>query len=229
VIPDQKEVWDRKHLAGEHEHFRESPSSFALVAESIFGPSSKILELGCGVGRDAVYFAEKGHDVVATDLSEVVIIQNRKVFDDSGVRFQVLDMRQPMPFDPESFDVVYANLSLHYYTDQDTRKIVQEVTRVLKPNGVLAFACKSTNDFHYGNGKEIERDVFVGKSGHVRHLFSIEYTQALLQDQFQIELIDEVTEEYSAQKSAMVRCIARKMTKKTSKSWPATGANGAKL
>lgn len=188
VIPDQKAVWDKKHGAGEHEDFKARPSTLAELIEPQLGRGSKVLELGCGVGRDAAFFAKNGHDVTATDLSDVVIERNKRMLGDLGIRFQALDMQARLPFEDSGFDLVFANLSLHYYTDEDTRKIIKDITRVLRPDGMLAFVCKSVNDFHYGNGEEVEKNVFVGKSGHVRHLFSVDYARELIQSAFEIEL-----------------------------------------
>lgn len=209
-IPDQRSVWDGKHAAGNHEPIRYLSSSLAKLAEPKFPRHSKILELGCGVGRDAVMFEKKGHSVTATDISKVVVMQNEAKFADSSVEFVVLDMQKPLPYSSETFDVVFANLSLHYYTDRKTREILKEITRVLKNGGLLVFACKSVDDFHYGSGKEIEKDVFVSASGHVRHLFSIPYAKQLLEGNFDTELLEPAEGEYVGEKGHFVYCIARK-------------------
>lgn len=208
-IPDQRPVWERKHSAGEHEALRHSPSPLAGLAEPLFPRHSRILELGCGVGRDAIFFASKGHTVIATDGSPTVIQQDKAHFPNRGIEFEVLDMQEPLPFLASSFDVIYANLSLHYYTHEKTREIVEEIAKKLKPRGVLAFACKSVDDFHHGNGEEVEKDVFVSPKGHVRHLFSIDYTKDLLAGLFTIEHLDTVEEEYNGEKSNILRCVAK--------------------
>ncbi len=213
-IPDQKSIWDTKHQEGEHESFRSEPSSLALLAEPKLSANSEVLDLGCGVGRDAVFFARQDHHVTATDFSEVVIQRDKHEFPDSGVEFKVLDLSEPLPFTANKFDAVHANLSIHYFDHATTKKIVQEVARVLKPAGIFSFACKSTRDFHYGNGEEVEKDVFVSAKGHVRHLFSLEYTKQLLEGLFEADNLTEVEEEYSGQKSVMIQCIARTTNKK---------------
>lgn len=215
MIPDQKPVWDRKHSTGEHEDLRHTPSPLAKLVEPKFPRRAYILDLGCGVGRDAVFFAKKGHKVIATDVSEIAIEQDKQHFLDSGVEFGVLDMREPLPYPAESFDVVYANLSLHYYSHKVTREIVERIAKVLKKNGILVFACKSVDDFHHGNGTEVEKDIFVSPKGHVRHLFSVPYTKQLLQGLYDIDFLDVVEEEYNGEKSNLVRCV----TKKPGQSW----------
>jgi ubiquinone/menaquinone biosynthesis C-methylase UbiE len=209
MIPSQKPVWDKKHSQGAHEGLRHSPSPFSEIAELYFPEKSKILELGCGVGRDAIFFEKKGHKVLATDVSEIAIKQNKEHFESSTVEWSVLDMNDPLQYEDESFDVVYINLSLHYYSDTKTKEIVQESARVLKPNGIFAYSCKSYDDAH-NKGEEVEKNIFVSPTGVTIHLFSIDYAKSLLLPNFTEAYIDEIGEEYNGRFSKIVRCIARK-------------------
>lgn len=208
-IPDQIAMWNTKHGLGDHEGLRHTPSPLSLTAEPKFPRQSRILELGCGVGRDAVFFADKGHNVLATDSSEVVIKQDREHFPHSGVQFEVLDMQQPLPYLPASFDVVYANLALHYYPEEKTQGIIKNISKILKNDGVLAFACKSKDDIRTKDAQQVENNVFVAPNGHALHLFSISYTRQLLEGIFGITYIDEIAEEYNGRTSDIVRCIAK--------------------
>ena len=172
---------------------------------------SKILDLGCGVGRDSAYFAKSGHKVVATDLSEEVIEQNKKYFSGLEIDFRVSDLSGNYPFEENSFDLVYAYLSLHYFNDETTKKIIKEIHRVTKPEGYLVFSCKTVFDPHYGKGKEIEKDMFLPSDGHVRHFFSEEYANEILNSKFQIISLKIVEEVYDSEKSSILQCIARKV------------------
>ncbi len=209
MIPDQTIVWNKKHGEGDHEMLRGSPSPLAEIAEPYFQRQSNILELGCGVGRDAVYFASKGHNVLATDSSDVVIGQNKQRSAVDGVEFALLDIQKEFPYEPESFDVVYANLALHYYSAEKTRETVASITQVLKTGGVLAFACKSKDEARTNGAKEVEDNVFVAPNGRALHLFSVEYARQLVADSFEVLHLDEVDEEYGGRESSIVRCIAR--------------------
>lgn len=210
MIPDQVKMWDKKHGEGDHAKLRGQPSPLAELAEPYFSPNSHVLELGCGVGRDAVYFAGKGHTVTATDGSGVVIRQNRQQLADPAVNFSVLDIRQKLPYKDAGLAVVYANLSLHYYLDAETRRIIAEITRVLAPGGVLAFACKSRDDFRSEGAETIEENVVVGTTGHAMHFFSEDYAKNLLKGDFEILYLDDIDEEYNGRVSGIVRCIAKK-------------------
>lgn len=208
-IPDQTALWNAKHSKGEHAAHRTEPAPFALFTEPFFPPGARILEIGCGVGSDADFFANKGYDVLATDVSSVVLGQNKEYYTDSKAIFEQLDVSLPLPFDDGAFQVAYSHLALHYYSDADTRAIFSELTRILEPGGVLAFACKSTHDSKYGSGDVVEEDMFVAK-GHLRHFFTVDYARSLLGNEYDILHLDEITERYSKDVSALVRCVARK-------------------
>src|SRR5690606_4183560 len=103
MIPDQKAVWDRKHGADEHAGFRDTPNPFVVLVNSRLSSPSRILELGCGVGSSASYLAKNGHKVTATDISDVVIEQDKRHFADLDIDFSVLNMQKPFPSADASF------------------------------------------------------------------------------------------------------------------------------
>lgn len=166
-----KEQWLHKHSAQQ--------TAFAEEVQSKIPHDASILELGCGEGNDSFFFAEQGHTVIATDFSDVVIEQNRRRWSNPRLTFATQDISQPLRFDDASFDVVYARLSLHYFTDEITQNVFREIARVLKPGGMICFMCKSTSDHIYGEGEQIEDDMYELK-GHVRHFFSPQYAAKLL-------------------------------------------------
>jgi SAM-dependent methyltransferase len=209
MIPDQTEKWDKKHSRGDNENLRDVSNPFAELVEPMLPENSYILELGCGVGSDSLYFGSKGHTVLATDSSETVINQNNSLYDYHNVQYRVLNVQQPLPYDSE-FDVVYSHLSLHYFSHEKTREIVENVAQVLKEGGIFAFVCKSKDEVRTKGAKEVEKDVFVGPKGSL-HLFSILYTRQLLDGLFAITHLDEIDEEYNGRVSSIVRCIARKV------------------
>lgn len=211
MISDQKNMWNKIHASGEHESFRDSPSAFAEALCKNLKKNAKILDLGCGVGRDAYFFDRSNHIVTATDFSEAVIEQNRSYFSGSRIDFKVLDMHEQLPFSSEFFDLVYAYLSIHYFDDETTRNIIKDIHRVLKPRGIFAFSCKTVEDQKYGKGTEIEKNIFVAKDGHIRHFFTPEYAKDILEGLFEVERLEIIKENYSSQDSSVLLCIAKKL------------------
>ena len=117
------------------------------------------------------------------------------------------DLSKKLPFPNGSFDAVYAHLSIHYFDDATTHRIIAEIGRVLKPGGLLCVKCKSVDDPLYGNGEEVGPDMF--RTEHVRHFFRKEYMQSLLDD-FKILSVRRVSYAYDKHRSAFIEAIARK-------------------
>ena len=66
-----KKYWDGYYT--DH-HAESEPTSFAKsIINTLQKKTCKLLEIGCGNGRDSFYFSGKGHDVSAFDQSEVII------------------------------------------------------------------------------------------------------------------------------------------------------------
>ncbi len=208
---DQRTLWNALHRDGFLAAYSQTPTEFAREAASFFPDHAKIIELGCGFGADAAFFAQQGCSVIATDFSDVVVARNRREHNNvPGLDFQVVDMSDgSLPFQADGFDGVYARLSLHYYLDQITRLLFQDIHRVLKRGGRLAFMCKSTNDPLYGKGQQLEKNMFENK-GHVRHFFDESYAKTLL-DGYYTERLEKREESLYGNPSAYIKIIAQKM------------------
>lgn len=209
---DQRTLWNAFHSEAKLAVYSQAPTEFAHEVVRLLPDHANVLELGCGFGTDAAFFAQRGHSVLATDLSEIAIARNKREHTTIlSPNFQVLDMRDgTLPFAADEFDAVYARLSLHYYPDHITRSLFQEIHRVLKRGGRLAFLCKSTSDPLYGKGQQLEAGMFDYK-GHVRHFFNHGYTKSLLDGGDCVEKLEERKEDLYGQPSAYIKVIAQKV------------------
>jgi ubiquinone/menaquinone biosynthesis C-methylase UbiE len=96
----------------------------------------KILELGSGAGEGAVYMAKQGAQVTASDISSGMLNLVRRVADHHGVEVATVQCSaEKIPFEDESFDIVYAANVLHHV---DLDATLAEAKRVLKPGGIFA-------------------------------------------------------------------------------------------
>lgn len=122
------------------------PSPFAETVAAKLGARQKLIEVGCGNGRDASYFAAVGHDVTAVDFSEAAIEFCRTRHKGSGVVFESGTLPDLAPRLPTDFDVVYSRFVLHAMTLNEEIATLDAAARVLKPGGMLHVECRSISD-----------------------------------------------------------------------------------
>lgn len=124
---------------------------------------TEIIDLGCGVtGNNTLYLLEKGKKVLSCDFAEEALNAVKNI---EGAKTLLFDMLDDFPFEDNSTDLVIADLSLHYFREKDTIKIINEIKRILKPNGHLFFRLNSTNSTEYknlieNNEKQIEPNLY---------------------------------------------------------------------
>lgn len=134
---------------------------------------TEVLDLGCGVGNDTLYLTERGFKVIACDYSDVALKHLKEQL--KSVETKRIDISNPLPFKDTTFDLVIADLSLHYFDEKTTIEIMKEIKRILKPNGHLLARVNSIADknFGAGNGQKIE-DNYYFVEGYNKRFFSIE-------------------------------------------------------
>jgi SAM-dependent methyltransferase len=175
-MKEEKIPWDELHQNYKEKDWIDRPNVFAQEVLKYFPDKARVLGLGDGQGQDARFFAEHGHDVVSTDISDLALEESKAKLSpdlEGKVSLMKLDLEDEFPFEQNEFDVVYAHLSLHYFDEETTKMIIQEIYRVLKGGGVLALLCNSTSDPEYGTGEKIESDYFL-IDGKKKRYFSAE-------------------------------------------------------
>jgi len=126
-----------------------TPSSFALFCMG-FIEGGSLIDIGCGNGRDSIYFAEKGLDVTAVDIADYY----RNLIEFSGVRFIKQDLSK---FKPEEwFDYAYCRFLFHA-VPEDIEDHLLAVMPVRKMLFIEARSDKDTIDGHYRRPLNMER------------------------------------------------------------------------
>lgn len=95
------------------------------------GATLKILDIGCGTGLNAKKLAEKGHEIIGIDISNIAIQQ----FCQNGFTGFQCDIAQYIPFKNNTFDLIYASEVIEHLID--TELFIDEIYRILKPSGKL--------------------------------------------------------------------------------------------
>lgn len=117
---------------------------------------SSLLEIGSGTGATIVQLANQGiTTLVATDISSSQLKQSEKRFMHCGVqdqiKLQLISNGKSLPFENNSFDVVFAESVFGILNEMEFIFLVKEVRRVLKPSGVFF-----TNDSIWKKGTSLE-------------------------------------------------------------------------
>lgn len=107
-------------------------SKFASVL-----PGKKVLDAGCGAGRDVAYLSEDGLDVIGIDISEGILEEAKKRY--PKLKFKPMDFYN-MKFKDKSFDGIWCMAGLIHTDRNDIPKVLKEFSRVLNENGILYIA-----------------------------------------------------------------------------------------
>lgn len=121
-----------------------------------------VLDIGCGVGRHSLYLAEHGFEVTGLDLSTSGLDVARQAASGAGV---VIDYRTgdftDLPVSNGSVDLALVWNVIYHGDESVVRKAISEITRVLRPGGLLLGTMISKRNSLYGDGKEIRPNTFV--------------------------------------------------------------------
>jgi SAM-dependent methyltransferase len=115
---------------------------FDQLLKGRFNPRMRVLDAGCGGGRNLIYFLRCGYDVCGVDLSAEAVAHVRALA--SGLAPQLpadnfrVEAVEGMSFNAAVFDVVISSAVLHFARDEEHwQGMLGEMWRVLKPGGVL--------------------------------------------------------------------------------------------
>ena len=105
-----------------------------------FSISSKLLEIGCGSGRDASALHKSGYEIFITDASDSMLseaIKNHPEFKEKSLNLKLPD---PIQFQDESFGGIYAIAVLMHLNEAEINQSFNEFNRVLRSKGRLFFS-----------------------------------------------------------------------------------------
>ena len=162
------------------------PSLAAIKALNLFKEQNitRIIELGAGLGRDAIFFAQNSIYVEALDYSssavEVINQKTKKNNLSNYISTKIFDIREKLPFEDNSVEACFSHmLYCMALTNSDLEKLNNEICRVLKPNGINVYTVRHTKDNDYKNGIYRGEDLYEN-DGFVVHFFSEDKVKSLL-------------------------------------------------
>ena len=143
------EWYEEKKNVDEMQNWNPALKEWERSVIRYFSPSAGILDIGCGLGREAFALSDLGYDVVGIDISKEVISQVKQLSAEKGyhISFQKYD-GEHLDFSAESFDVVliWAQTFGLLYGNEFKKRYLSECRRVLKKGGLCSF---SAHDYHF--------------------------------------------------------------------------------
>ena len=171
-------------------YFGDGPTKLAKLAESLLKQNKvqRILEVGCGQGRDATYFSQLGFDVHAFDISLNAInsiLQKKEKMNLEKLNVFVHNVTEPLIFAENYFDLVYSNLALQFFDMETLTKILNNISNVMQKNSLFLLSTKKEGDKYYKTGNKINEYAYETK-GIIRYFHPIEDLKSTFLKNFKI-------------------------------------------
>lgn len=198
--------WQKAHEKYATKDWIVKPTIFATQVINYFPKSSYILELGCGQGQDSIYFAQRGHKVLACDLSDFAL---GKAPRNSNIEYRHLDLLEKLPFQNNTFDVVYSHLALHYFDDTRTQELFDEIYSVLKMGGVFCALTNTIDDPEVNTLTKIADEYYITQEGLKKRFFSVK-SMGKYTTNFEKILLDNHGETHKDEIKTLIRFVGRK-------------------
>ena len=161
--------WLQKYLRTPHEYiWGREPSSFAREAAEFLPRGARVLELGCGEGRDSVFFGSLGFEVIGVDSAAPGIQKAERLARERGVavRWVTADMAEVDL--PGPFDLVYSCGAVHYVPRPDRDRLLRATKARTRPRGLHAHIVFTDREIYVELGEVI--DYF--RPGELLHLYA---------------------------------------------------------
>lgn len=139
----QEKVWDKEYERGLFITRGDEPQTDTkdfikfLKTQDIEVEKTHVLDLGSGMGRNSIYFAELGSIVTGIEISSVALKEAEKRTREKGLTISYLhkSIGDKLSFEDDSFDIVLDVTSSNSLTQYEREIYLKEVYRVLKPDG----------------------------------------------------------------------------------------------
>ena len=128
-----------KWYEGDEYYWGLEPGDFLEELIELCPPAAgkKVLDIGCGEGKDAVYMAQKGYDVTAFDLTENGIRKTLALAKERGVGIKAYVDDINSFETTEEFDIIYSTGTVQYLFDENKDGFFEKIAKITKPDGIV--------------------------------------------------------------------------------------------
>jgi SAM-dependent methyltransferase len=156
------------------------------ILKGRFTPEMRLLDVGCGEGRNLVYFIRQGYDVWGIDQDTAALrmlrMYGRSLHPDFDPEKFMEDDAADISLPPKSFDGIISSAVLHFAQDHaHFRKMFAELNRLLRPGGLLFIRTAMLSGTENDARPLGESGRYLLPDGSERYLLSIEMLKDLCQ------------------------------------------------
>ena len=143
-------------------------SSFARFAIKKIDKNSKIIDIGCGNGRDSFFFSKNNLNVTAIDISKNAI-KNNSLKSNKNLKFLKFDIGKNTM--SKKFDVIYCRFFVHAISEKNENKLITLIKKIKKKNTLAFFEFRNHKDRMFQKKKiKKHNDVIEFEKGHFRRI-----------------------------------------------------------
>jgi tellurite methyltransferase len=172
-----KVIWERQYDQIEDNLWGLRPIQ-TLVDYTALVKEGKVLDLGIGEGRNALYFAKKGFVVVGNDISETAIKRALTAAKEIGVtiKAEVKDLTS-FQIEENTYSLIILANVLNFFNDEEIKEIIKRAKKGLIPGGLIYINVFDVNDPSYDKNvrsaqKKDEYTFYRPKSDTYIHFFT---------------------------------------------------------
>lgn len=176
--------WENFYQSG---RLATTPSPFAqYIAGTLSRDGSRLIDLGCGNGRDSVYFSALGLQVDGVDLCQAEVQSLNQANSNPDLNFFTHDFTE-LP-DAAPYDHIYTRFTLHSITKESETRLLQWMKRNLKQGGKVYIEARGKRNELFGKGEAVpgEDDAFIYEGHFRRFIDCAALTEQLREDGFRI-------------------------------------------
>ncbi len=168
VPGDEKKSIYQTAYADEDYYWGLQPNELCYEIIRLFPPSRfrKVLDVGCGEGKDALFFARNGYDVSAYDISQAGIDKVHRLAERFHVRINAFRADMMDYQLSHKYDIIYSSRALHHLKPSIRGEILRHFKEHTENGGVNAFNVYVKKPF-IEPSPESDRFAFLWKSGEI--------------------------------------------------------------
>tara|TARA_B100000029_G_scaffold180213_1_gene177895 strand:+ start:159 stop:797 length:639 start_codon:yes stop_codon:yes gene_type:complete len=127
-----------------------------------------LIDIGCGNGRDSVFFSKKNFKVLGIDIAKNAV-KNELIYKKKNLTFKKFDIEKNTM--SKKFDYIYSRFFLHAINDNTENKLIYLIRRLKKKNSYIFFEFRNHKDNIFRNKKIIKHNqILQFENGHYRRI-----------------------------------------------------------